>query len=79
LLLTSTVAAEPEETVAKILSAVRSFSDFTENNDPHGEHDFGKVIINGEKYFWKIDCYDSNMEFYGHTVHALLIMRADEY
>ena len=29
-----------------------------EDNDPHGEHDFGDLDLDGEKLFGKIDCYD---------------------
>ena len=43
--------------------AVQSFSNFTKDNDPHGEHDFGSFEIEGETYFWKIDYYDLAMQF----------------
>ncbi len=42
---------------------VATFSDFTEENDPHGEHDFGSFEVAGRKFFWKIDYYDAAMEF----------------
>jgi hypothetical protein len=32
---------------AKLMNGVRNFSTFTKNNDPHGEHDFGRVEIEG--------------------------------
>jgi len=47
----------------QIISAVRSFDTFTPDNDPWGEHDFGQVEVTGERYFWKIDAYDLNLEF----------------
>ena len=64
---------------------VKEFSEFTEDNDPHKEHDFGSVvIISGKKLFWKIDYYaDDNCEF--GTVHSaeayliLTLMLAEEY
>jgi Protein of unknown function (DUF3768) len=37
--------------------------DFNTNNDPYGEHDFGSFELAGEKFFWKIDYYDSLCEF----------------
>ncbi|MEK6704610.1 MAG: DUF3768 domain-containing protein [Bdellovibrionota bacterium] len=63
-----------------ILSAVRAFNHFTPDNDPHGEHDFGSLDINGTKYFWKFDYYDSKFQFHQEDGHRVLtIMRADEY
>jgi len=40
---------------AAILDKVRRFDSFTDDNDPHGEHDFGSFEHNGERIFWKID------------------------
>jgi hypothetical protein len=37
---------------------VRTFDDFTPDNDPWGEHDFGAFEHERHKIFWKIDCYD---------------------
>jgi len=37
---------------------VQEFDDFSEDNDPHKEHDFGAFTCGGEKIFWKIDYYD---------------------
>ena len=45
-----------------MLLAVQSFSNFTKDNDPHGEHDFGSFEIEGETYFFKIDYYALDMQ-----------------
>jgi hypothetical protein len=76
-------------TVAKVSAlvvAIRDFKDFTPNNDPHGEHDFGAVEHDGVRYFWKIDAYDRSLTFASPdpadpavTTRVLTIMRADEY
>jgi len=76
-------------TVAKVSAlvvAIRDFKDFTPDNDPHGEHDFGAVEHDGVRYFWKIDAYDRALEFASPdpadpavTMRVLTIMRADEY
>jgi hypothetical protein len=65
---------------------VRGFAKFEPANDPYGEHDFGAVDVAGQKFFWKIDYYDSKMEFGSDdpadpakTTRVLTIMRADEY
>lgn len=66
----------------EVITAVRSFTPemFTPDNDPYGEHDFGQVEVNGTKYFWKFDYYDSNYEYFQEDGHRVLtIMRADEY
>jgi hypothetical protein len=85
-MMTAGINALPDDAKAKVLSAVRSFSDFTEDNDPHGEHDFGSFEVEGEKCFWKIDYYDKTMEFGSDapadpavTTRVLTIMLASEY
>jgi len=55
---TSSVAFMGPETIAKAIKTVRDFADFSEANDPYGEHDFGSFELDGEKFFWKIDYYD---------------------
>lgn len=71
---------------ANILSKVRNFNDFTEDNDPYGEHDFGSFDCKGNKIFFKIDYYDLNYEFMSKnpanpdiTNRVLSIMLAEEY
>jgi len=65
---------------------VRNFHEFTPDNDPRGEHDFGALTWRGTRIFWKIDCYDRDMRFGSPdpadpavTLMVLTIMRADEY
>ena len=59
---------------------------FSEDNDPHGEHDFGSFEVDGENYFFKLDYYSPDMEGGSEdpadpekTTRVLTIMRADEY
>ena len=40
---TAGVEALPRERRAALIATVRAFEAFTEDNDPHGEHDFGVV------------------------------------
>jgi hypothetical protein len=49
--------------LAGLLRAVRQFETFTEDNDPHHEHDFGSIIWNDETVLWKIDYYDQQLEY----------------
>jgi len=80
------VNALPIDIKARVLLAVQSFSNFTKDNDPHGEHDFGNFEIEGETYFFKIDYYALDMDGGSEdpadpekTARVLTIMRADEY
>lgn len=85
-MLTAGVDALPSDVKAVVVHRVATFSDFTEDNDPHGEHDFGNFTLAGRKFFWKIDYYDVNMEFGSEdptdaskTTRVLTIMLAEEY
>lgn len=85
-LMTAGVAALPLADQIAICAKVMEFDAFTEDNDPHGEHDFGAFEHNGEKLFWKIDYYAPDMEHgsddpadAAKTVRVLTIMLADEY
>ena len=80
------VAAIPEGDLAQLLERVRRFDEFTKDNDPHGEHDFGTIDLAGQSYFFKVDYYAPDMEGGSEdpsdpskTVRVLTIMRADEY
>lgn len=42
----------------EVFVGVRDYTAFTEDNDPYEEHDFGSLVVAGEKVFWKIDHYD---------------------
>ena len=73
----------PQQRLAQI---VAEFSDFTEHNDPHGEHDFGAFEFYGHKCFWKLDLYDADYSMgsddpsdLSKTRRVLTIMLAKEY
>lgn len=70
--------------VEDIIETVKNFTQFTPDNDPHREHDFGAFTINGTKYFFKIDYYDNDYKYgadpYSEPFQrALTIMEASEY
>lgn len=67
----------------ELLSLVRQ-APVLPGNDPHGEHDFGSVDLDGEKYYWKIDYYDEAWEYgadpkEGPVSRLLTIMHSSEY
>lgn len=77
-LITQGIKASPN--LEKIIQAVKEFEDFHPGNDPHREHDFSKIVVNGEEVFWKIDYYDKNYEFWEEDGHRVLtIMLCSEY
>ena len=55
---------------------IREFDEFSEDNDPWGEHDFGAIEFRGQKLFWKIDDYSGQPEPYR---YVMTVMVADEY
>ncbi len=55
-MLTVGIQALSEETQRAVLEQVRAFNDFSEDNDPYGEHDFGSFKCQGQRINWKIDC-----------------------
>lgn len=62
LMFTSGVNAKGPLFVARCLTAIRQFDDFDDGNDPHHEHDFIAIEIDGMKVFAKIDYYDKSMQ-----------------
>jgi len=76
----------PQSDQSRIRELVETYTDFNEDCDPHGEHDFGSLSHNGHKVFWKIDYYDTAYEYGSDkpedatvTRRVLTILLADEY
>jgi len=73
-----------DSALREVLHKVMTFDTFDAGNDPYGEHDFGKVTVNGEDFFFKIDYYDENLEHGADPLtqpfrRVLTILLADEY
>ena len=86
LMVTAGVSALPANTLVDVLRAVQAFDTFTPDNDPHGEHDFGRVEVGDCFVFWKIDYYDESLRYSSEdpadpalTVRVLTIMLTEEY
>lgn len=84
--MTRTVADLLPVTKMKVMLNVMGYSAFTEDNDPHGEHDFGSFDIDGDKFFWKIDYYDRQKEYGSDdpadpakTCRVITVMLASDY
>lgn len=86
LVITRGVAARGNDFINRALEHVRTFADFTEDNDLWGEHDFGAFDLDGERLNWKIDYYDEERECGSPdpadpavTERVLTVMLAEEY
>ena len=80
------VDALPSDVRAMAIRKVATFDNFAAGNDPHGEHDFGSFDLAGDKFFWKLDYYDSTLESGSEdpadptkTTRVLTLMLAAEY
>ena len=83
---TQGICALPEKDQSAIREKVETFDAFTEDNDPHGERDFGAFEHDGQRIFWKIDYYNRTLTAGSEypadpkqTVRVLTIMLAREY
>src|SRR5258708_11414306 len=80
------ISSLPSDDLAAIFERVRTFDDFDAENDPYGEHDFGAFDHKANRIFWKVDCYDLQMQFGSPdpadprvTKRTLTVMLAGEY
>jgi hypothetical protein len=83
---TKGVLSNGSDFLAETMAAVRAFNDFTKDNDPYGEHDFGALTIQGQSLFFKIDYFDNSLSVHsgnpaddGCTRRVMTIMLASEY
>ena len=69
----------PEADQSSVRELIETYDAFDEDNDPHGERDFGCVYQLGdgrwtterprsrnderERVFWKLDCYDRDLKY----------------
>jgi len=86
MIVTQAVAQLGKCDVDHILSEVRNYNDFTPDNDPFSEHDFGSIQFGEKTIFWKIDYYDLDLHMHSPdpsvsavTARILTIMLAEEY
>lgn len=83
------VDSSPATAAAKqqaLMAIVADYSDFSEDNNPYGERDFGVFEWQGTRCYWKIDYYDRERDWGSPdpadpavTCRVLTILRADEY
>ncbi|GAB4064888.1 DUF3768 domain-containing protein [Ancylobacter sonchi] len=81
------IRALPMQTQLAVLARVRAFSDFSADNNPYGEHDFGAIYhAEAGRILWKINYYDPTLTAGSTdpadpamTCRVLTIMLAQEY
>jgi hypothetical protein len=86
IVITRGIEALGAEGVRNVLAAVARFDDFTEDNDPWGEHDCAVLTADGRRIIFKIDYYDRDLRWHSAdasdpavTERLLTIMLAEEY
>jgi hypothetical protein len=84
--ITPGVAALGQEAVERIVKTIAVFDNFSHENDPYEEHDFGSFPAEGETLFFKIDYYDKSLEMHSPdpsdpsvTERVITVMLASEY
>jgi len=86
-LLTPGIAELEDHHRIEVVTRVKEFKDFTTDNDPYGEHDFGSFKVDEVgTVFWKIDYYNRTLDGGSEdpadtskTTRVLTIMLASEY
>jgi len=86
LLVTAGIQAQGSDFVLRVAEAVCQFEAFGPDNDPHGEHDFGNLTVDGQTIYFKIDYYDPTFSYASEdptdsekTVRVLTILLTEEY
>jgi hypothetical protein len=85
-MVTRAVAALGTEVQREILTALRHYAEFDADNDPYGEHDFGRITAQGHEILFKIDYYDQDLVRHSPdspdpavTHRVLTVMLAEDY
>lgn len=83
---TQGIQALSDDTRQEVYKAIRTFDDFTPDNDPHKEHDFAALTVAGHRINFKVDYYDPSMTYLSDnpadpeiTKRVMTIMLAEEY
>lgn len=86
--MTRGIASLDSEAQLEVCALIRDFADFTPDNDPYGEHDFGSITHRrAGRVVWKIDYYADDTCQWGSenpadtskSYRVLTIMLASEY
>ena len=85
-MITPGIQALGPDGVREVLTAVARFDDFTEDNDPWGEHDCAVLTVAGHRIIFKTDYYDRELRWHSPdasdpavTERVLTVMLSEEY
>jgi len=84
--MTAGISAMDDGTRQQVVSAIRAFDAFTQDNDPHDEHDCAALEVDDLTVMFRIDYYDLTLSAHSpdpadpvQTVRVLTVMLAEEY
>lgn len=85
-MLTAAFSGLPGKLKLQAIERMRTFDDFSADNDPHKEHDFGSFEIDGHTFFFKHDYYNTAMQYGSDdpgdpkkTTRVLTLMLSSDY
>jgi hypothetical protein len=86
IVITAGLEARGSDKIARVLAAVAAFATFTDDNDPHGEHDCAILCVDGIQVLFKIDYFDRDLSFHSPdpsdpavTERVMTVMLVEEY
>jgi hypothetical protein len=86
IMITAGLEARSSEQIARVLAAVAAFDNFSDDNDPYGEHDCALLRVDGIQVLFKIDYFDRDLTFHSPdasdpavTERVMTVMLAEEY
>jgi hypothetical protein len=86
IVITRGIQALGADDLRAVLLAVARFDDFSEDNDPWGEHDCATLTVDGRRVIFKIDYYDRDLAYHSPdasdpavTERVLTVMLGEEY
>jgi hypothetical protein len=86
IMITAGLEGRGSEQIARVLATVAAFDNFSDDNDPHGEHDCAIVSVDNLQVLFKIDYFDRDLSFHSPdpsdpavTERVMTVMLAEEY
>jgi len=84
--ITAGIAALGHEAAYAVFDLIKAYDEFTPDNDPYQEHDFGSFHFGTHQVFWTFDYYDLDFTMRSPdpedetvTARVLTVMLAEEY